>query len=161
MLRMVNFASSQLHPNGWFYMRAFKILCECLNITVTAQKFLNSVRTQVKRPQRWTSLCNHNRRLFMFGFRSSNKHFKDQFFRLEVGPNDPFLLVDETGREYFPLCQTQNPRSKFTVDRRDLSADDQKDEDCIWSYEESGGLTKASTLIAKVDYPEGLIWIFK
>lgn len=68
----------------------------------------------------------------MVAFRSSYKHFKEQFFRLGAGPIDPYLLVDEVGKECFPLYWTRNPRSKFTVDQRDLSVADRSEVDRLW-----------------------------
>jgi len=40
VLRTLNVALSQLHPNSWAYMRAFQLLCSALAITPTVPLFL-------------------------------------------------------------------------------------------------------------------------
>lgn len=138
-------------------MRAFKIMCECRTIEATAQKFLSFFRMQSKRQQLWTSLCKFSLRSFMIAYRSSYKHFKEQFFQLVARPNYLYLLVAENGEDLFPLSWTRDPRRMFGFERRDLSAGDSLEVDCLWSVVQSRDLTRASTLISMVDEPEELI----
>lgn len=55
-------------------------------------------------------------------FKSSYKHFKESFFKLEAGPSFSTLLLDEHGRERFPLYWTRKPRKGRLIDEPDLSA---------------------------------------
>ena len=50
VLRALNVAPTQLHPNRWAYLQAFCILCESLYLEPTSYAFLYFYDT---RPQKW------------------------------------------------------------------------------------------------------------
>ncbi|RDY02354.1 hypothetical protein CR513_14189, partial [Mucuna pruriens] len=76
ILRALNVASSQLHPNSW----AFKVA-----------------------KVGWMSLSDRPRRKLLKPFLESFKTFKDKFFKIGQGKTGPNILADQSGTPYFPL----------------------------------------------------------
>ncbi|RDX82531.1 hypothetical protein CR513_36661, partial [Mucuna pruriens] len=110
VLRALNVAPTQLHPNSWAFVRAFELLCEDLGKAPT----LGTDRVG------WTSLSNRPKRKLLRPFLESYKAFKDRFFR--VAPSDPNsrLLTDRDGRQCFPLQWTRQPAVSIFVDVKRL-----------------------------------------
>ncbi|RDX91207.1 hypothetical protein CR513_26849, partial [Mucuna pruriens] len=42
VLHTLNIVPSQLHPNGWATMQAFRVVCHCLRMESTVAKFLRN-----------------------------------------------------------------------------------------------------------------------
>ncbi|RDX93466.1 hypothetical protein CR513_24269, partial [Mucuna pruriens] len=100
VLRALNVAPTQLHPNSWAFVRAFELLCKDLGKAPTL-----GARRKLLRP-----------------FLESYKTFKEQFFR--VAPSDPNsrFLIDREGRQYFPLQWTRQPAVSISVDVKNLES---------------------------------------
>ena len=56
VLRALNVAPTQLHPNSWAYLQAFRILCQSLYLEPTPYVFLYFYDTRPRRPATWLSL---------------------------------------------------------------------------------------------------------
>jgi len=56
VLRALNVAPTQLHPNSWAYLQAFCILCKSLYLEPTPYAFLYFYDTRPRRPATWLSL---------------------------------------------------------------------------------------------------------
>jgi len=56
VLRALNVAPTQLHPNSWAYLQAFRILCQSLYLEPTPYAFLYFYDTRPRRPATWLSL---------------------------------------------------------------------------------------------------------
>ncbi|QCD87356.1 hypothetical protein DEO72_LG3g1890 [Vigna unguiculata] len=56
VLRALNVAPTQLHPNSWAYLQAFRILCESLYLEPSPYAFLYFYDTRPRRPTTWLSL---------------------------------------------------------------------------------------------------------
>jgi len=56
VLRALNVAPTQLHPNSWAYLQAFRILCQSLYLEPTPYAFLYFYDTRPQRPATWLSL---------------------------------------------------------------------------------------------------------
>lgn len=64
----------------------------------------------------------HSPTPIMTVYKSSYKHFKESFFKLEAGPPCPTLLLDEQDGEQFPLYWTRKPLKGRLIDEQGLSA---------------------------------------
>ncbi|RDX69357.1 hypothetical protein CR513_51542, partial [Mucuna pruriens] len=111
VFQVLNIAPTQLHPNGWAYVRAFKLLCEDLGKAPMLGK-ADKVG--------WTSLCSRPKRKLFQPFLASYKKFKSRFFKVTPGDSGPNLLVDRAGRPFFPLTWTHQPAISITVNFKNL-----------------------------------------
>jgi len=123
VLRFLNIAPTQLHPNGWAYLRAFQFVCSALAITPTIPLFFTHYSTRPSNKVGWLSLISQSRNCLFKPYSSSYKHFKDTFVKIAFG---------EVGREYifdgevprFPLYWTRSPVCVAPWSRSGLSAED-------------------------------------
>ena len=92
VLRFLNIAPTQLHPNGWAYMQAFSILCRYLSLIPSPKTFLYYYSSRPGKKPSWLSLISKTKVCFLSPFTSSYKNFKGGFFK---------ILIEETGRKYF------------------------------------------------------------
>jgi len=123
VLRFLNVAPTQLHLNGWAYLRAFQFVCSALAITPTIPLFFTHYSTRPGKKVGWVSLISQSRNCLFKPYSSSYKHFKDTFVKIAFG---------EVGREYifygdeprFPLYWTRSPVRVAPWSRSGLSAED-------------------------------------
>ncbi|GAU23796.1 hypothetical protein TSUD_27050 [Trifolium subterraneum] len=83
VLRVLNVAPVQLHPNTWGFIKAF----EGRLLSLSSQP---------------------NRGLFTL-YASNFKNYQDTFFRLRCGPKLPDLMYDSKGNRLFPFYWSDNP----------------------------------------------------
>ncbi|QCD89722.1 hypothetical protein DEO72_LG4g668 [Vigna unguiculata] len=84
VLRALNVAPTQLHPNSWAYLQAFRILCKSLYLEPTPYAFLYFYDTKPQRPATWLSLISRPSISRLDAFSQSFKHFKDGYFKVVV-----------------------------------------------------------------------------
>jgi len=112
VLTELNVAPTQLHPNSWAALQAFRILCKGLAITPTPALFLHHFSTRPTKRVGWLSLISNSWSSLFGLFSSSYKNFKGKFFK---------VMIKDEGRKYFfngdkakfPLYWTCRP-TKFT-----------------------------------------------
>ncbi|RDX92924.1 hypothetical protein CR513_24881, partial [Mucuna pruriens] len=109
VLRALNVAPTQLHPNSWAFVRAFELLCEDLGKVPTLGVFFWFFTPCKTDRVGWTSLSNRPKRALLRPFLESYKAFKDRFFRVAPSDSNSRLLIDRDGRQYFPLQWTRQP----------------------------------------------------
>ncbi|CAK8531541.1 unnamed protein product [Lathyrus sativus] len=116
VLAALNVAPSQLHPNTWGFIRAFEILCSCVGVEPSADKFLYFFQVKVSGKVGWISASGRSGRRLLNAFCSSYKNWKNMFFKVRSG-----LLLDEGGNSQFPLRWTTDPVpfNTFEIDRLD------------------------------------------
>ncbi|BAT96425.1 hypothetical protein VIGAN_08336400 [Vigna angularis var. angularis] len=56
VLRTLNVAPTQLHPNNWGYIQAFAVMCQALAFTPIAPLFLHFFRCRPVAKRGWVSL---------------------------------------------------------------------------------------------------------
>ncbi|KOM35252.1 hypothetical protein LR48_Vigan02g140200 [Vigna angularis] len=127
VLRELNVAPTQLHPNGWAFMQAFSAVCIGLALYPTPGAFLYFFHVQPHPTKPWVSLRTIGNRHLLSFFNSSYKDFKGNFFKvvpLEAGYKS-FCFPD--GRAKFPFYWTNNskkviswPKSRMTPEDLDL-----------------------------------------
>jgi len=123
VLRVLNVAPTQLHPNSWVYLRGFRKLCLGLGLTATPALFLHHYCTRPGKKVGWLSLVNQNKNRLLASYTSSYKHFKETFFRVIVKGEGCRYVYDD-GMPKFPLYWTRE-LVKFTLwPRLDYTTED-------------------------------------
>jgi len=81
LLKHLNMAPSQIHPNSWVIVRAFEILCPFFNIWPSVPVFLFFFQMKLTGKIGWVFLNSVSKKLFEF---DSNvfRHLKDHFFKV-------------------------------------------------------------------------------
>ncbi|KAL5097835.1 hypothetical protein RYX36_002162 [Vicia faba] len=117
VLATLNVAPSQLHPNTWGFIRAFEILCSCVGVEPSANKFLYFFQVKVSGKVGWISANGRSGRRLLDSFYSSYKRWKNMFFKVRSAS----FLLNEGGDSRFPLCWTTDPVPfiTFEIDRLD------------------------------------------
>ncbi|RDY06836.1 hypothetical protein CR513_09107, partial [Mucuna pruriens] len=91
VLRALNVAPTQLHPNGWAFVRVFELLCEDMGRVPSLGVFF-----------------------WFFSVR------RNHFFRVAPGDARLNLLMDNSKEPFFPLYWTQQPVVSASVNWDDL-----------------------------------------
>ncbi|RDX88231.1 hypothetical protein CR513_30209, partial [Mucuna pruriens] len=120
VLKALNVAPSQLHPNSWAFVRAFELLCEDLGQAPSLGVFFWYFRVKKAPKVGWLSLSSRPRRKLLKPFLESFKTFKDKFFKVCPGKAGPSLMFDSSGVPLFPLYWTSQPAVSITVAQKDL-----------------------------------------
>ncbi|QCD89124.1 hypothetical protein DEO72_LG4g62 [Vigna unguiculata] len=126
ILRLLNVAPTQLHPNSWAYLQAFYVLCQSLYLKPSPLAFLYFYDTRPRKPATWLSLVSRPSICRLDAFTQSFKHFKDGFFKVVVkeGGRSHFLNVD--GSTKFSFSWTSNPWRCEDMNTDELSAADRE-----------------------------------
>lgn len=119
ILQFLNIAPSQLHPNGWAFVKAFEILCIHLGIKPITRLFFYFFRAQHKGAIGWVSLAAQYRRKMIAAFTTSCKGFKNYFFKVSSRGEDYPFFLDSAGVAKFPLYWTSCPNliKRFEYDQ--------------------------------------------
>ena len=87
VLKALNVAPTQLHPNTWASIQAF----------------------HPSKPVMWRSLISRSGNILLSPFTASYKRFKEQFFKVFVFPSAMPYFFDETGQSRFLMSWTMKP----------------------------------------------------
>ncbi|RDX72394.1 hypothetical protein CR513_48130, partial [Mucuna pruriens] len=120
ILRALNVAPTQLHPNSWAFVRAFELLCEDLGQAPSLGVFFWFFRVKKTPKVGWMSLSSRPNRKLLKPFLESFKIFKNKFFKVCPGKFGPSLMFDSSGVPLFPFYWTSQPAVSITVVRKDL-----------------------------------------
>ena len=120
VLRVLNVAPTQLHPNSWAALQAFRLLCEVLGLKPTPRSFLHFFGTRPRDRIGWVSLVSQSKNSFLHPFTTSYKKFKKGFFKVVIEEEGrPFFCDGKTLPFYWtkdPTCFYMWPRSLMTED---------------------------------------------
>ncbi|QCD99468.1 hypothetical protein DEO72_LG7g750 [Vigna unguiculata] len=108
VLRVLNVAPTQLHPNSWAYLQAFRILCK------------------PRRPATWLSLISRPSISRLDAFSQSFKHFKDGYFKVIVKEGGKSHFMNADGSTKFPFSWTNNPSRYKDMGLEELSASEKE-----------------------------------
>jgi len=123
VLRALNVAPTQLHPNSWAYIRGFQMLCLGLGLTTTPALFLHYYCTRPGKKVGWLSLVSQNKNRLLDPYTSSYKNFKETFFKIIIREGG-YRFVFDGGVPKFPLYWTKKS-TRFTIwPRSDFTAED-------------------------------------
>ncbi|RDX88910.1 hypothetical protein CR513_29454, partial [Mucuna pruriens] len=102
VLRILGLAPTQLHPNGWAAIQAFRVVCRALSIIPSTPLFLCFYSSRLTKEVGWVSLTTITTTpkggLFA-PYTDSYKGFKNQFLKIVSVGGAPF----STDTEPFPL----------------------------------------------------------
>ncbi|QCD92880.1 hypothetical protein DEO72_LG5g949 [Vigna unguiculata] len=97
VLRQLNMAPTQLHPNSWAYLQAFRVLFQSL--------------PRISR---------------LDAFTQSFKHFKDGYFKVVVKEGGKSYFLNADGSTKFPFSSTGSPSRYKDMSTDELSAADKE-----------------------------------
>jgi len=126
VLRALNVAPTQLHPNSWAYLQAFRILCQSLYLEPTPYAFLYFYDTRPRRPATWLSLISRPNISRLDDFSQSFKHFKDGYFKVVIKEGGKSHFFNADGSTKFPFIWTSNPSRYKDMGMEELSAGDKE-----------------------------------
>ncbi|QCE11066.1 Transposase putative [Vigna unguiculata] len=95
VLRLLNVAPTQLHPNSWAYLQAFRLLCMALYLEPSPRAFLYFFVTRPKSPITWLLLISRPGLNRLDVFTQSFKHLKDGFFKIVVISREDLSVVEK------------------------------------------------------------------
>jgi len=117
VLRFLNLAPTQLHPNSWACLQAYRMVCQLFYLTPRVEVFLFYYNTYPANPVSWVSLVSRPGSVCFAAFTTSYKNFKERYFKVFMEPDsrEHFYLAE--GGTKFPFHWTQNPTS-LTINSR-------------------------------------------
>jgi len=108
VLRALNVAPTQLHPNSWASLQAFRLLAEMFHLHPSPHVFLSYYSTRPSYPVKWVSLISQSHNILFTPFSPSYKYFKDFFFKFVITlVNRHYFFDGDTPK--FPLYWTRDP----------------------------------------------------
>ena len=84
VLRELNMAPTQLHPNSWASMQAFRIVCQTFGVRPLPSCFLHFCASHPAEVVGWHSIVSRAGSVLFKAFTASYKNFKDKFFKVYV-----------------------------------------------------------------------------
>ena len=100
---------SQLPPNTWVSLQAFRLMCDMLRLLPIPSTFLLYYTLHSSDPVSWLSLISRPSNFLSAPFTSSYKNFKGKIFKNFIEPKGRQLFFYELGRSKFPLYWTKTP----------------------------------------------------
>ncbi|KOM47816.1 hypothetical protein LR48_Vigan07g152000 [Vigna angularis] len=124
VLRTLNLAPTQLHPNGWAFMQAFSAICSGLALYPTAAAFLYFFHVQPHPSKPWVSFRTIGNRHLLNLFNSSYKDFKNHFFKVVPTETGQQSFYFPTGEAKFPFYWTRDPRKVLSWPKPQMAPED-------------------------------------
>lgn len=149
VLNHLHLTPTQLHPNGWAFVRSFAIVCRALGLDVSLGRFMYFFQAKVRKKVGWVSLNNSLGMGILTVYTTSYKDFKD----VRAGPAGPGLLVNSFGMPRFSLHWTINPKSRNSYDRDLLTEAKIKDVDWLSRFK-----TMKCSEILRMELNEEKLW---
>ncbi|KAG2381216.1 histidine-containing phosphotransfer protein [Vigna angularis] len=124
VLREVNVAPTQLHPNSWAAVQAFMAMCSAVGVTPTIPVFFYYFAVRPSPSGGWVSFRSVRDRTLFRPFSDSFKNFKQHYFKIIVDKAGLHEFSDGEGRPLFPFYWTRDPRRIRANSIGDLTARD-------------------------------------
>jgi len=109
VLKELNVAPTQLHPNSWASMQAFRIVCRTFGLRPLPSCFLHFYSSYPAKFASWQSLVSRAGSVLFKPFTASYKNFKEKFFKVYVESAGTRYFFDEVGQPRFPLFWSRSP----------------------------------------------------
>ena len=164
VLRALDVAPMQLHPNSWAYMQAFHILCQSLYLEPSPYTFLYFYDTRPCQPTTWLSLISRPSISRLDTFSQSFKHFKDGYFKVMVKEEGKPYFLNADGSTKFPFSWTGNPSRYKDIGIDELSAGDKEVVETLTKFVDklpSKGLVRVYNLVHPIIDIEGICLLLK
>jgi len=152
LLTELDIAPSQLHPNGWAFVRAYQIICAHLGHPASVDVFLYLFEAKNPGDRLCVSLNGVVGRSILSIFQQSYKDWKGKFIRVCCNAQDPTLL------DGFPLYWVNKGKKEASFRRaRGLEKMGELDKDLckFWKGVASSNVTLATSSIITFEFDEG------
>ncbi|KOM26401.1 hypothetical protein LR48_Vigan267s000200 [Vigna angularis] len=110
ILREVNVAPAQLHPNSWAAVQAFLAMCLAVGVTPTTPVFFYYFEVRPSPTGSWVSFTSVRDRTLFRPFSDSFKNFKHHYFKIIIDKAGRHEFYDGEGKPLFPFYWTRDPR---------------------------------------------------
>ncbi|XP_072061501.1 uncharacterized protein [Arachis hypogaea] len=111
ILKQLNCAPSQLHPNGWAFLRSFEVLMEFLEELPSVSLFFSLFQAKGVWKGGWVNF-NSTPGFGIFKlYKSSFKDFKEMYFKVRSSEEQFPFYIDENLAEKFPLFWCSEPQN--------------------------------------------------
>ncbi|RHN51914.1 hypothetical protein MtrunA17_Chr6g0474441 [Medicago truncatula] len=110
VLRLLNVAPTQIHPNSWAFIRGFEILCDALDMIPSAGVFFHFYGTKGVDKGSWVPISAHPGKQLFPAFASNLKRdWKKSFLRVQSSKDSLVSVASVEGEVRFPLGWTATP----------------------------------------------------
>ena len=109
VLRILNIAPTQLHPNSWAILQVFRILCQIFSLKPTLGSFLYYYNMHPSTRVSWLSLSSRPRNVRFAAYTTSYKNFKENYFNIFVEPDSRDLFYNADGTTKFSFHWMEKP----------------------------------------------------
>ncbi|AES76998.2 hypothetical protein MTR_6g090350 [Medicago truncatula] len=110
VLRLLNVAPTQIHPNSWAFIRGFEILCDALDMIPSAGVFFCFYGTKGVDKGSWVPISAHPGKALFPAFASNFKRdWKKSFLRVQSSEDSLVSVASVRGELRFPLGWTATP----------------------------------------------------
>ncbi|WVY98312.1 hypothetical protein V8G54_030463 [Vigna mungo] len=120
VLKRMNVAPSQLHPNGWACIQVFMVMCSALGVGLSTSVFFHYFHVRPLAKRGWVSLTSIQKGLFK-AYAESFKDFKHKFFKVIIKESGRSEFVDSSGEPLFPFYWSEEPARMSHVPACDLT----------------------------------------
>ncbi|GAU44772.1 hypothetical protein TSUD_138840 [Trifolium subterraneum] len=110
ILRVMNVAPCQLHPNSWTFLKAFQVACEGLDVVPAVGVFFCFFHVKNVSPHSLISISSQPNKGRFSLYASNFKNYRDTFVRFRCGKGFPELMFDAYGNRLFPFYWSSSPR---------------------------------------------------
>ncbi|GAU16312.1 hypothetical protein TSUD_299440 [Trifolium subterraneum] len=110
ILRAINVAPCQLHPNSWAFLKAFQIACEGHSLVPTVGVFFCFFHVKNVSPHSLISISSQPNKGRFSLYASNFKNYRDTFVRFGCGEGFSELMFDASGNRLFPFYWSSSPR---------------------------------------------------
>jgi len=159
VLRQLNVAPTQRHPNSWAYLQAFRVLCQSLYLQPSPHAFLYFYDTRPRQSTTWLSLVSRPSISRLDVFSQSFKHFKDGYFKVVVKEGGKSHFLNAYGSTKFPFSWTDNPSRYKDISTDELSVVDREVVEVLMKFTDklpTKGLVKVYNPIHQIIDIEGI-----
>ncbi|CAJ2653064.1 unnamed protein product [Trifolium pratense] len=95
ILKVLNVAPTQLHPNSWAFIKAYEVMCSGFELEPSIGVFFSFYHIKNLKPQTLVSLSSQPNRRLLNLYASNFKNFKNSFFRVRSDEKFSDLMYDE------------------------------------------------------------------
>ncbi|GAU32709.1 hypothetical protein TSUD_101300 [Trifolium subterraneum] len=110
ILRVMNVAPYQLHPNSWAFLKAFQVACEGPGLVPTVGVFFCFFHVKNVSPHSLISISSQPNKGRFSLYASNIKSYRDTFVRFRCGEGFPELMFDVSGDRLFPFYWSSSRR---------------------------------------------------
>jgi len=159
VLRKLNVAPTQLHPNSWAYMQAFRFLCQSQYLQPSPLAFLYFYDTRPRKPTTWLSLVSRPSISRLDAFSQSFKYFKDGYFKVVVKEEGMSYFLNVDGSTKFPFSWTGSLSRNKDMGTDELSTADKEVVEVLMKFSDklpTKGLVRVYNLVHPIIDIEGI-----